>query len=518
MTAQRRSRPKWVMAALLLMIAGLALIAGWLGSTYRQARSCLDSGQGHIRALEELQAQGLLAQGAAGLVAGAGDHLRGLQADASCLESAARPFLPLARKLSWLPTVGPDVASAPDLLEIAQAMTDGAVVTLDALGPLLSGRPDMVATTAGLVQAGPSLTTAESAFAHAATLRAGIDTERLSPRLSRLVALVDRILPLLQSGARAARLAPSLLGNDGPRTYLILAQNDDERRPTGGWISGVGLVRAEGGKVEVLGFRDSFDVDNLSVPHDLPPESMRRTLWADIWLFRDSNWSPDFPAAAQVAERILERDQGERVNGVIAVDQEALRLLVTALAPLALPSQPEPVTGRNVLATVRGAWAQPRPGLTPMSQVAEWEAHRKDFMPELLAAMLTKVESGDTDTMGLAAAAWQAAQERHILIYVHEPETAALLAAGTKGQRFALPHATIHMHQPLGGAQGQASDIEITAREIQKMKKELYTIIADHSGNPFERIEKDSDRDYWMTSQEALEYGMIDRVLIKEKK
>jgi len=95
---------------------------------------------------------------------------------------------------------------------------------------------------------------------------------------------------------------------------------------------------------------------------------------------------------------------------------------------------------------------------------------------------------------------------------------AVLLVAGTNGKRSALKHSRVMIHQPMGGAQGQASDIEITAREIQKLKKELYTIIADHSGNPFERIEKDSDRDYWMTSQEALEYGMIDRILINEKK
>lgn len=95
---------------------------------------------------------------------------------------------------------------------------------------------------------------------------------------------------------------------------------------------------------------------------------------------------------------------------------------------------------------------------------------------------------------------------------------AVLLVAGTKGKRSALRHSRVMIHQPMGGAQGQASDIEITAREIQKLKKELYTIIADHSGNPFDRIEKDSDRDYWMTSQEAVEYGMIDRVLINEKK
>ncbi|MDD4199597.1 MAG: ATP-dependent Clp endopeptidase proteolytic subunit ClpP [Paludibacter sp.] len=95
---------------------------------------------------------------------------------------------------------------------------------------------------------------------------------------------------------------------------------------------------------------------------------------------------------------------------------------------------------------------------------------------------------------------------------------AVLLVAGTKNKRSALKHSRVMIHQPMGGAQGQASDIEITAREIQKLKKELYSIIADHSGNPFEKIEKDSDRDYWMTSQEALEYGMIDRILINDKK
>jgi ATP-dependent Clp protease protease subunit len=95
---------------------------------------------------------------------------------------------------------------------------------------------------------------------------------------------------------------------------------------------------------------------------------------------------------------------------------------------------------------------------------------------------------------------------------------AVLLVAGAQGKRSALKHSRVMIHQPMGGAQGQASDIEITAREIQKLKKELYTIIADHSNNPFERIEKDSDRDYWMTSNEALEYGMIDKILINEKK
>ncbi|MDP4275114.1 MAG: ATP-dependent Clp endopeptidase proteolytic subunit ClpP [Bacteroidota bacterium] len=95
---------------------------------------------------------------------------------------------------------------------------------------------------------------------------------------------------------------------------------------------------------------------------------------------------------------------------------------------------------------------------------------------------------------------------------------AVLLTAGTKGKRSALPHARVMIHQPMGGAEGQASDIEITAREIQKLKKELYEIIAQHSGNTFKKIEKDADRDYWMTAVEAKDYGMIDEVLVKSKK
>lgn len=93
---------------------------------------------------------------------------------------------------------------------------------------------------------------------------------------------------------------------------------------------------------------------------------------------------------------------------------------------------------------------------------------------------------------------------------------AVLLVAGEKGMRSALPHSRVMIHQPLGGIQGQASDIEITAREILKLKDELYQIISDHSGQSMDKIRQDADRDYWMTAAEALEYGMIDRVFTKK--
>jgi ATP-dependent Clp protease protease subunit len=95
---------------------------------------------------------------------------------------------------------------------------------------------------------------------------------------------------------------------------------------------------------------------------------------------------------------------------------------------------------------------------------------------------------------------------------------AMILSQGTKGKRYVLPNSEVMIHQPLTGVEGQASDIEITAREIQKLKKELYEIIAHHSKQTFEKVWADSDRDYWMTSEEAKAYGMIDEILLRNPK
>lgn len=429
------TKRRWrTFVGLVLIIAGLALIAGWGGAKYRRIRTCLDSGMARLRAVQALVPDGASALDVQ-ILTDAGAQLRGLQGDITCLRSEGRPFLKLAPWLGWLPGIGSDVAVVPDLLEMAQALADGGVLAFDALSPVLAqaqtGQIDLPGAIASLDRSQPALASAESALAYASDTRAQIDAGRLSSRVSRWLDATDRALPLLRSGVQAARIAPKLLGGDGPRTYLILAQNDDERRPTGGWISGVGLLTTAGGRVTNVAFHDSYSVDNLTVPHDSPPDALLRTMWAEIWLLRDSNWSPDFPTSAQVAERILQSDQGVTVDGVIAVDQEALRQLVMAMEPLALQSTTQPVTGANLLEVIRSAWTQPRPGLTPSGQWADWQGHRKDVMADLVTAMLEKVQAqpGQVDPSRLAEALLVGLKERHILLFLHDPEAAALLAS-----------------------------------------------------------------------------------------
>lgn len=439
-----RSRKASAFLALALLLVGTALVVGVSWTKGHRLRTCLDSTLTRMRAFQDLVPEGISGSGKLDFLE-ADTQLRGLQDDLACLRRQVDDFLPLAPLLGWLPEVGPDIAAAPLLLEMAQAMVDGGVLVFDGLSPLLeqmqpvdqlaSGSKDrsldLPQAVAALAAARPSLTAAELELERAAELRAMLETEALSPRLGRLLDLTDRYLPLLRAGVSAAQFAPQLLGTQETRTYLILAQNEDERRPTGGWISGMGLLTIENGRITEVTFQDSWTVDNLQVPHDVPPDSMFRVLWAGIWLFRDANWSPDFPTSARVAESILQRDQGITVDGVIAVNQQALQLLVAAMQPLTIASSPEAVTGANVLAFIRDSWAEPEQGLTLAEDLQEWTLHRKDFMADLVEAMRVRVETQpeNLNLTSVASALWRGLQERHILVYLHDVEAAELLAS-----------------------------------------------------------------------------------------
>jgi hypothetical protein len=372
------------------------------------------------------------------------EHVAALDTHLMATRAAARPFLWLASRLGWLPSVGPSLRALPPLMNVAAELAGGGHQALDALDPILSlagptRQGDLVAQAVpALAAAVPEFAVAEARLARAEQERATI-TGHLHPRLAGLVERVDRILPLARTALKAAQVAPALLGANGPRTYLILAQNNHELRGTGGFISAVGFVRLDGGRIADLKLVDSYAVDNFEQPHPLPPPALSEQMGAQLLLLRDSNWSPDFPTTAQVARALYQQDQGVATDGAIALDLEAVRLMVGALGSLNLEGIDEPVTAENAIAKMKQAWEAPTDSQTSIQdgESGEWWLKRKDFMGELMTTALGKLQGGaDLNPAALARALMAMLEERHLQIAVDDPTLSALL--GERGWDGAL--------------------------------------------------------------------------------
>jgi hypothetical protein len=413
----------------LLVAAGLVLLAGWGGYKAWRITSL-------VRALDARagEAQALLAGGPTGAdsLPAAQALVHATRADVLALRAEAGPLLMVAPALGWLPVYGGDLAAAPQLLVIADELTLAGELALEGLGPLadpagLSGEGGLAAATAALAAARGPLGEAEAALARARAARAQIDAARLSERSARLVARLDTALPLLALGLQAGLGLPDVLGWSGPRTYLILVQNDDELRPTGGFITALGVLRLEGGAIAELRFLSSYAVDDFSYPYPRAPEPISRTMGIGLWVLRDSNWSPDFPAAARQAVALFELTQPERIDGVVAIDQPLVELLVGALGPFAMEGYPEPVTGANVIAFMREAWAEGKDG----QHWRDWAEGRKRFIPELAGALMARAQDlGEPGRVAALARAVVAGLEgRHLLVYLPDSAVAPLLAA-----------------------------------------------------------------------------------------
>jgi hypothetical protein len=283
---------------------------------------------------------------------------------------------------------------------------------------------------AAIAAAAPQLEAADTRLARAQELRASIQGE-LYPRLAEQLPRLDRLLPLARTGLRAVQVAPALLGAEGPRTYLILAQNNHELRGTGGFISAVGTVRVESGRIADLQFSDSYAVDDLSQPHPMPPVALTEQMGIDMLLLRDSNWSPDFPESAQVARALYQQDRGIASDGVVALDLEAVRLLVQALGPLQAPGVDEPITGDNVVNWMKQAWGAPRDssGTIQEAQTSDWWRKRKNFVSDLAAVALAKLGGGDVNITAVGRAILRMLDARHLQVAVDDPELAKTLAA-----------------------------------------------------------------------------------------
>ncbi len=413
-----------------LLVAGLALALAMLGyrvwRVWRAAQPLLE----RMDTVPALAADPGLA-GPTTLV----PLLQGTRAELATLRDEARPFLALASRLGWVPGVGPDLQALPPLLDIAVDLTDAGETAMEGLAPLLNlvdagtvaeGEHPLPLAVHTLADARPQLEAAQALVERAAQRRAEVDLTRLSPRLARLVKTLDRALPLARAGVEAALLAPDLLGASGPRTYLLLAQNSDELRPTGGFITGAGRVTVDAGDIVEFFFRESYCVDDFSKPYDEPPAPLYKYMLAELWVFRDANWSPDFPTSAQKAAELYTYGQGVELDGVIAFDLQGAARLVEALGPVVVERWDEPVTGESFARMVRQAWNPSDEGVS-----SEWADTHKDFMDELAQTVLERIrqQPETVDWFRLMQALWQILEERYLLIYLQEPAAASWLHA-----------------------------------------------------------------------------------------
>lgn len=379
--------------------------------------------------------------GRAALRAGLGT----MREDLAVLQVEGRPLGWALRYAGALPLVGGDLQALPSLFQAGIRLTDAGLAALWGLEPVLavydpgSGVPPENVTPEllwRLKTAQPHLAEAERAVAEAQLHLDRVSALRLSRWLAPPVSLAHTYVPALRAALGLAQAAPVLLGADRPATYLILAQNDHELRPTGGVISGAGLLRIDGARVISATLEDSYAADADCAVRVAPPAPLREYMWAPALKLRDANWSPDLPSSLAVVRSIYSGCRGIEVDGVIVVDLQAVAVVLDLLGPLQPPGYETPVTGATFQAFLAQYWANPAGAQTMSENKDQWWLHRKDLMRDLLHELVLKTESGlgSIPVRRAAPELVRLLQERRLQVYLDEPSArAALAAAGWDG-------------------------------------------------------------------------------------
>lgn len=359
--------------------------------------------------------------------------VRALVRDARGWRDELGPWLRAAPEFAWLPGFGNDLRQVPGFAALTDGMLDAvepSLVLYDALDGKLGKKATFGETLIGLAQENAGeIETARRAVERAKQQRALIAESDLSPEAHAFLRNADRALAEWDAALRLAQMAPALLGSDTPRRYLVLAQNNDEVRATGGFISAVGVLKVERGEIDVEWFGDSFAADDLTLVHPPPPAPLQKYIWASQWLLRDSNWYAHFPTSADTAQSMVARDRHVKTDGVIAVDTRFLPRLVGAMDDVKLQGQP--LAQENVIGLLKESWKPMPPG----DMSAAWFASdRKNFLAELMNGMLTQFRAGQVRTSALAQALWRGLREKSVQIYLNDADAEkAILDAGWGG-------------------------------------------------------------------------------------
>ncbi len=332
----------------------------------------------------------------------------------------------------WLGArMGGDWATAEPLMEAAVECSAAGDESLQALLPALAdvtpGHFSMSALPGlldGLVTARPALQRAE---VHLDAASATLDdiSGPLSPRVEHWLGQAKKLVTLAKQGLVAAQIAPDLLARDGSRTYLVLVQNSDELRPTGGFISSFGRVEISHGVVISMTFQDSYATDDFSKYYPDPPQPLYDYMSSEQWLFRDANWSPDFPTTARDAIRLYQISRPERIDGIVGIDQKAVQLMMAGLEPLQVEGISEPVTSANVKQLFQIA-RDPGQDVSQPQDLRKWALARKQFIGATAKAAVDRILSGKVNWTRLAQGMSQALEDRELLIFTTGPESVEL--------------------------------------------------------------------------------------------
>lgn len=408
---------RWV--AIGLIVIGLVLVGVWGARVYRTARSLL----AHANEAQALLDSNPLDADLATL----GKLVNGVRDDVVALKRDVGWAVKLGPAFRWVPKVGPLLAQSPALLDLADALTELGALLWDDAALSLTLLDYGLAPLDALVIVQPRIV-ADVPAAHTLVERAtmaysGIDVAVLPDRLQ-VLGLLETALPLAGDALAWVEFVPDLLGVGAPRTYLLLVLNEGELRPGGGFITGVGEVRIASGTITEMTFSDSYAVDDFSQPYPDPPKAIQQFMNIDLWVFRDSNWSPDFPTSIRQGLELYRPTYPVTVDGVVAVDQYAVQKLVDAIGPLVLPGEDAPVTGEKLLEYIYASWA-PVDGQFD----SEWWKERKSFMEPLAEAILARVEGGGVDWAALVNVGLALVEEKHVQVYMTDTGAGSLLAA-----------------------------------------------------------------------------------------
>ena len=416
----QHKRRVWRVAALVII-----LLLGWKSVRVLQLGLAVKDEVSQLRALTE----GELAPET---LVNTGTLLVTARQDILALRSHVKPFLWLGDLFFWVPVYGPDLADADHLLAFAAGLVVAGDEIYRGAFPIFQAQQDEdIFLTPPLIldlltETQPRFLAAHEALEGAMVAHAEIDVERLSPKTRPLMEKVESYLSLLQDGITAALLAPKLLGAEGygPQTYLVLLQNEDELRATGGFITAVGDITIENGEIITMSVEDSYAIDDLTKSTFTPPWQLSEYMQSGLWWIRDSNWSPDFPTAAAWAERMYAYSGRHVVDGVIAIDQEAFRLLVMGTGPLQVEGVGD-ITADDLIEYMRAA----KDPTQCQGLIQEYRQECKDFMQPLAEALLSKLQGeAQFSWKNIAMAMLQALGERHVLVQIDDPIAASMLA------------------------------------------------------------------------------------------